>query len=278
MPAIALRLCLALLLCGAAAPAAAAPPARIVSLNLCADQLVLALADRSQIAALTRFVKDPSMSAAAAEARDAPVSDSSAEAVLALRPDLVVANPGFAMGRIAALTSGRYRVVELPAAESHAEIIANIRTVAAAVGHPARGEAMIRRMGAELAAIPVLKGGGVAAYYQRRGFLSGTGTLIDELMRRVGLRNLASVLGKGPLSRLSIEELVASRPDYLIVESDSEQVVDHGTEMLRHPALAAIPRLRLSQAWTVCGGPAYVRAARSLAAQMRQAHPGGGRH
>ena len=38
--------------------------------------------------------------------------------------------------------------------------------------------------------------------------------------------------------------------------------------MLHHPALRDIPRLRLPQAWTVCGGPAYVRAAQSLVAQI----------
>ena len=43
----------------------------------------------------------------------------------------------------------------------------------------------------------------------------------------------------------------------------------HGElDALHHPALATIARLRLPQAWTVCGGPAYVRAAKSLSAQL----------
>jgi len=57
-------LCLALP--GAAAErGGAAPqrPERIVSLNLCSDQLVLALADRGQIAGLTSNVRDPDLSA-----------------------------------------------------------------------------------------------------------------------------------------------------------------------------------------------------------------------
>lgn len=123
-------------------------------------------------------------------------------------------------------------------------------------------------MDAALAALPRPRPRGVAAYYQRRGYMTGTRTLIDELMGRVGLVNLAGRLGTPALARVSIEEIVAARPDYLIVESSTDRISDQGTEMLHHPALAAIPRLRLPQAWTVCGGPAYVAAARSLADQM----------
>ena len=87
-------------------------------------------------------------------------------------------------------------------------------------------------------------------------------------MQRVGLVNLARKLGKPPLSHLSLEELVAAQPDFLIVEAGAERIADQGTEMLQHPALRGIPRILMPQAWTVCGGPAYVDAARSMARQL----------
>ena len=62
--------------------------------------------------------------------------------------------------------------------------------------------------------------------------------------------------------------MIAARPDWLIVEAGSEKVVEQGTEMLHPPILRAIPRIRVPQAWTVCGGPAYVEAARSITAQL----------
>jgi iron complex transport system substrate-binding protein len=62
--------------------------------------------------------------------------------------------------------------------------------------------------------------------------------------------------------------MVAARPDYIIVESATDDVTDLGTEMLHHPALRGIPRISMPQAWTVCGGPAYVTAARAMARQM----------
>ncbi|WP_022681904.1 ABC transporter substrate-binding protein [Sphingobium bisphenolivorans] len=245
------------------------PPKRIVSLNTCADQYVLALADPGQIAALSPYGHDPELSAAVAKARRYRTLKRPAEEVLAIRPDLLI---GFPTGSgVVGAPPGQWRTLGLASADSYAMILAQIRQVAAAVGHPARGEALIASMNRDLAALPRARRGGIAAYYQRRGYMTGTGTLVDELMRRVGLTNLAGKLGRPALSQLPLEELIAARPDWLIVESGSEQVVDQGTEMLQHPILKHIPRIRVPQAWTVCGGPAYVQAARLMAAQINAA-------
>ncbi|MDO6414938.1 ABC transporter substrate-binding protein [Sphingomonas sp. BIUV-7] len=257
------------------APAAAPqPPRRIISLNLCADQFVLALADRSQIAGLTRNATNADMSAEADKARGLHLLGQSAEEVLAIDPELIV-GMGARRGAMAVLSAHHYPTLDLKSAESYDAIVASIRAVAEAVGHVARGEALIADMDRELAALSSRPGKGrVAAYYQRRGFMTGTGTLIDDLMTRVGLRNLAGVIGKPALSQLSLEELTAAQPDYLIIDSTSERIADQGTEMLHHPILARIPRLAIPQAWTVCGGPAYVLAARSLARQITQTSSG----
>lgn len=258
---------------GASAAPAGAPvrPQRIVSLNLCTDQLLLALADREQIAGLTSHARDAEMSAAAARARSVPILKASSEQLFAAKPDLILGMPASRHPMLQPLGPANYRTIDLESAESYEAIRAQIRTVAAAVGHPARGEALIRRMETELARIGKIGGGKVAAYYQRRGYMTGTGTLIDDLMARAGLVNLAAKLGKPPLSQVSLEEMVAAQPDFLIVESATGRIVDQGTEMLHHPALRRIPRISIPQAWTVCGGPAYVLAARRIAAQAARA-------
>jgi len=262
---IVMALC-ALMLTGAAP----APPKRIVSLNTCADQYVLALADPVQIAALSPYGHDPELSAAVGKARSFKTLKRPAEEVLALRPDLLVGFPSgdSVVGAPPGRWRTRWRTLGLASADSYPMILTQIRQVAAAVGHPERGEALIAKMNRDLAALPRARRGGVAAYYQRRGYMTGTGTLVDDLMKRAGLVNLAGKLGKPALSQLPLEEMIAARPDWLIVESGSEKVVDQGTEMLRHPILRAIPRIRLPQAWTVCGGPAYVEAAHSIVAQL----------
>lgn len=243
-------------------------PQRIVSLNLCADQYLLELADRDQIAGLTRNAADPDMSAAAARAAGLNIMGTSAEELLVLDPDLIIGIPAKRGGMMAAVAQRDYTVLDLKSVASYPDIVAHIREVAAAVGHVERGEALIARMNRDLATLPKPANAGIAAYYQRRGYMTGTGTLIDDVMTRTGLTNLAGRLDKPALSQVSLEEMVAARPDYLIVESATDQVTDQGTEMLHHPALNDIPRLSIPQAWTVCGSPAYVRAARSLADQI----------
>lgn len=252
------------------APRAKAPavPQRIVSINLCADQLVLALADRGQIAGLTKNATDVEMSGEAAKAVGIPLLSNSAEQILAIEPDLIIGMPASRSAALRALPQQDYPLLDLATANTLDEIYTSIRETAAAVGHPERGSALIARMQGELAGLPKPGKGRVAAYYQRRGYMTGTGTLIDELMGRVGLVNLAGKLGKPPLSQLSLEEMVAAEPDFLIVESATDVVTDQGSEMLHHPAIKDIPRISIPQAWTVCGSPAYTQAARSMTAQI----------
>lgn len=251
-------------------PRAKAPavPQRIVSINLCADQLVLALADRGQIAGLTKNATDIEMSGEAARAAGIPLLSNSAEQILAIEPDLIIGMPASRSAALRALPQQDYPLLDLATANTLDEIYTSIRETAAAVGHPERGSALIVRMQGELAGLPKPGKGRVAAYYQRRGYMTGTGTLIDELMERVGLVNLAGTLGKPPLSQLSLEEMVAAEPDFLIVESATDVVTDQGSEMLHHPAIKDIPRISIPQAWTVCGSPAYTQAARSITAQI----------
>lgn len=253
---------------GGSAQKAPAVPKRIVSINLCADQLVLALADRGQIAGLTHNATDPEMSGEAAKARGLRLLSNSAEQILAIEPDLIVGMPASRSAALRALPEQNYPLLDLATANTLDEIYTSIDQTADAVGHPERGRALVAKMQGELTGLPKPGRGRVAAYYQRRGYMTGTGTLIDELMTRVGLVNLAGKLGNPPLSQLSLEQMVAAQPDFLIVESATDKVTDQGSEMLHHPALRDIPRISIPQAWTVCGSPAYTTAARSIVEQI----------
>ena len=77
----------AALLCGAAAPQ------RIMSLNICTDQLLLALAPEKRIASLTFLAREKQPLRYWPQAARIPVNYGSAEDVLAVRPDLVLTGP-----------------------------------------------------------------------------------------------------------------------------------------------------------------------------------------
>lgn len=261
-----------------AGPAAGAParPGRIVSMNLCVDQYLIALADIDQIGALSRFARDPAMSFYARQARSYPISRATIEEVLALRPDMVFASPYRSKVAFAPLERRGVAILEVGSADTFEDVVAQTRLIAAAVGHPERGEALISDMRRRLAVVEGRpKASGVAAYYQRRGYLTGTGTLVDEMMRRAGLQNLAGKLGLGPLARLPLEAILKARPDYLILEADAKAQSDNGTALLFHPALKrVIPpsrQLVIPQAATVCGGPFFPDAVEMLRSQALRA-------
>jgi iron complex transport system substrate-binding protein len=260
--------------CRAGAASEPARPHRIVSLNACADQYLIALADKDQIAALTAFARDPGLSFYADTAKSYPVSGGQAEAVLALRPDLVIANP-YRLAEPSGLLKGKVRILSLKPAESFEQVIEDTRTIAAAIGQRERGEALVRSMQARVDAAGRRPLGGVAAHYQRDGFLTGPGSLMDDLMTRAGLINLARGFDGGAIGRLSLEQLVHDHPDFLISTDAASIGQDEGDLGLEHPALAqAIPaarRLHVPAALTVCGGPSYPAARERLQAEADRA-------
>ena len=150
-------------------PAAAATPRRIVSLNLCTDQLLLAVADRGQIAAVTRFATQPAMSAEADAARGLPVIGQGAEALAAIDPDMVMGMPATGSPMLTAIAGKRYRTLDLGWAANLADIRTQLRAVAQAAGQPRRAEAKLAAMDAILDHVGRPGRGRVAAYYQRRG-------------------------------------------------------------------------------------------------------------
>jgi iron complex transport system substrate-binding protein len=245
------------------AASAAAKPARVVSLNLCADQFVVALAERDRIAALSPLAADPALSAVAAAAAAIPRVRTVAEEVLPLRPDLAIAGP-WGAARVAAMLERRGVVVlRLGLAEDFDAILAQLRAVAAALGETDRGEALAAAIVRDLAAIPPRPDARRALVWQARGFVPGRGTLPDAVLRAAGLANAAPFAGYG---FVALERLLADPPD-LLVTAPAADPPSLSEALLEHPALsrAAIPRARIDPAWLACGGPATVRAAAALA-------------
>src|SRR4051812_11164048 len=112
-----------------ASPAAAAPQ-RIVSMNLCTDQMALLLAGPERIVSISFLGADPAESPLAAMARGIPLNHGLAEEIVAVKPDLVLAGTyttGFAKAMLARL---HYRVLEIDSPNT----IAGIRTTFLRVG------------------------------------------------------------------------------------------------------------------------------------------------
>jgi iron complex transport system substrate-binding protein len=246
--------------CGAAA-AGAGKPARIVSINLCADQLLLTLADPGQILSLSSFATDPRLSYFAEKAAQFPHDAGNAESVVGLNPDLVLAGRFTRLATREMLTRLGYRLELLDSARSVDASIKQIRQVAELVGHPERGEALVEEIQAARAEAQAAASSQrhTVAFYQRRGYVTGSDTLTADLLNIVGLNNTGGELAGKSGGFVPLEKLVADAPDYIVVSPASREAEDQGSALLAHPALAALyppaRRIVLPDRLTVCAGP-----------------------
>lgn len=264
----------ALLLASATIAGAGEPPRRIISLNLCADQLVLALADPAGIAALGPMARDPTYSHAALHAEAFPTIRGGAEDVLTRTVDLVLVGPHDDRHTRAVLAARGLRMEIVPPWSSIDQGRAEIRRIAAVLGRPERGEALVAEIDAALARLPRVRPGTTALALERRGWAPGSAILVHDLLRRMGFTDAADALGIAGGGFVSMEKLIAAAPDIVVLDRAAPGAEDQGTAWLRHPALAAaLPperRLAVPARLTICGGPSTPELIDALGDQVRR--------
>lgn len=236
-------------------PAAAVD--RVVSLNLCTDQMLVLLAPK-KVAALSTLARDPSLSFVASLAEHLPVVRASAEAVLRLHPDLILATQYGAQATLALLQQEHAPLLRVALPQDFPGIRQMTRRLAAALGVTERGEALLATMDASLAALPHPDHAVRALVWQPRGLTAGPGTLMDAVLHAVGMTNVSDG------AHVSLEVLLRRPPDLLVVPS-APAYPSLATASLEHPALAGLPRRAIPPALTICAGPFSAEAATLLA-------------
>jgi iron complex transport system substrate-binding protein len=251
-----------------------ARPERVVSLNLCADQYLLALADRAQIASLSPLSRDPEYSFLAGRAGDLPVNGGTGEEILVDEADLVLSGRyGTRVKREMLQRHGVPMMVLDPwrdVAEGREQLLA----VAARLGHPERGDALVREIDAALARTKgIARRPATVLILHRRGYVPGERSLVAELLRHMGLTPMQARLGLPLGGLVRLEQLVMDPPDFVVMDEDDARAIDNGTAFRVHPALAQLlppeRRLFLSDRLTICGGPSTPAAIDALAAEVR---------
>lgn len=270
---------LALALAAVPAPLGAQQaPGRVVSINLCTDQLAMALAKPGQIVSVSRLARDPELSDMSEQADRLPVNNGQAEEIVPLRPDLVLAGRYTARATVALLRRLGWRVEEFAPARSFADIRADIERMGALLGRQQRASELVDAFDARLAALRKALPPGrtpLAALYHAGDRTEGRGTLADDILAAAGWRNLAADLGIDGGGALPLEVLVANRPDVVLVGDAEASWSTAATPNVRHPALIMAigggDRLSvLPDRATICGTPSVVEAVRQLADARRR--------
>ncbi|WP_146344070.1 ABC transporter substrate-binding protein [Phaeobacter marinintestinus] len=256
----------ALVLTGAAVLADA--PQRVVSVNLCTDQLGLMLASPGQLISVSKLAHDPESSSMADAAQSLPVNGSGAEEVFLLNPDLVLAGTFTADATVQMLRDLGIRVELFAPASSLADVPARIAQMGVALGRQSEARAMIDAFNAELAELskaPPRRPR--AALYYVNSYTMGDRTLAGDILRAGGFDNVASEAGMTYGGTLFLEQLVMLSPE-VIVQGRDYPGQARAEDNLEHPALARLTNSRVAGTLTdrdwICGTPMVLNAVREM--------------
>jgi len=261
-----------------------APPQRIVSIELSGDELLLELVKPERLVGVTAYVDDPSTSPSAplAPASAARVSEEDPEALLALRPDLVVTAGYTRAEAIVLLEAAGIPVLGTGAHGSLDDVLAAITTLGEAVGEPDRASAEVAALRERMQAVqsrpdPVRH---ARVLLWEGGYTYAAGTLPDDLVRRAGGVDVATEAGeRGPVA-ITEEAAVAFAPDLVVVPIDAPAPRWHDATLVGDaPVWRAVQAVRerrvygVPRAWLGSVSHHAVRALEALADIVRDPGP-----
>lgn len=199
------------------------PAARIVSLVPSATDVLVALGARPRLAGRTDYDTDPAVAGLPSVGGGI---DPSLEALVALRPDLVVtwetAGGGPVRERVEALGIPTYAVE----ATDTADVFRTIAALGALAGRRPQADSLAASIRAELAAVRASVAGRapVSVFYvvwHDPPMTAGPGTFVDELVTLAGGRSIFADATE-PWPTVALEEVVRRDPAVVIVPAGED--------------------------------------------------------
>lgn len=202
-------------------------PMRVVSHTAGTDDLLLAVADPGQIAALSHLSRDPKFSVYAKENRRYPaIRDSEAESILRYKPDLVLITNYSRPEVVELLRRSKVNLMVFDRFESLEDAYTNLRRLGKTLGHPERAETVIRRTQAQVAELQHRLAGVKPRRVMAAGvypFVAGADTTFDDICLHAGAINVAAQAGIKGHQPLPTEQVLRWNPEVLVGPKDEEK-------------------------------------------------------
>ena len=258
---------------GVVSPAAAED--RIMSLDYCADQFVLALADEKQIIGVSSEARD-AHSFYRERAKNIPRFRAVADQILTQRPSLVVRSWAGDRRLLDLLERLHIQVITIEHAQDPKDIQSNVLRLAKAIGQESRGNAIIADAEMRMARLKALPTFGKSAIYLTPGaFTTGADTFVSKVMALAGIGNSFADRGYRGWFPIPMEQLVQAPPNLIVTSFyDSHSAVQNHWGIARHgyirKMLDDIPTIDVPGSMMACSGLFIVDAAEYLREQMEQ--------
>lgn len=249
-------------------------PKRVVSLNVCTDQLAMLLAEPGQLKSLSFLASDEKSSLLHEEAKRLPYNRGLAEEVFLLKPDLVLAGTFSTRTTVQMLKRLGFRVEEFVPENSIEEIKANILRMGDLLGSSTKAQSIVAEMDRRLSKLNIVFSKDVtAAFYYSNSYTAGRGSLISDIAAHAGVRNIADDLGIIGMAPISLEHLLRAKPSLIVANENREKSPALAQQNFAHPAFQHVKvnaqTVQIDGRLTACGGPWVVDAVEELNAAGR---------
>jgi len=252
------------------------PPHKVISINLCTDELAIELAKPNQLRSVSYISHDPQQSSYAKKAKQYPINRGLAEEIISLNPDLIISSQYSSAYTKSLLKRLNYSLIEIPNSNSIQGMYNNIKTIAKALGVSAKGEKLItilknkiRHLAQKLKYIQRQKPK-ISVYrprvliYRIGGWMSKPPELIDELIEKVGAINIAREIKLSTWTQVSLEAIVRLKPDFIIFMHTDQTSFSLKRHHLSHPVFNYYKKNKriifIPSAWVNCGSPILIKA------------------
>jgi iron complex transport system substrate-binding protein len=204
------------------APAwAAEPPARVASLNLTADEILVEILPPRRLVAVTGWADDPHMSNVAGRVPSSAYrfQKSNLERLVALAPDLVVVSEYTDADFLHLLEGSGLRHHRMTGLNSLAGYRAALLDLGRAVGAPEAAARLAARYDAVLTELSrrLLGAAPPRVLYWADPHTAGEGTAFDALIEAAGGRNVGRELGLKGIMPVGAERAFLADPDVILV-------------------------------------------------------------
>lgn len=272
------RLCGALTLLGAWCLSAYSAD-KVMSLNLCTDQLAMALAAPGQLVSVSFLARDRTISPMWREAEQYPVNQGRAEEVFIEKPDLVVTGTFSQHNTTQLLRRTGIRVEEFDFAMSLETIPDEIRRMGELLDQQEKAAQMASGFERDLAAVQQTQcePRPTILAFEQNGVSPGKNTLADSVFEAAGFRNLAAEAGLVGTAPFPLEMVIVDEPDVIVVQARDHASPTLGAYVPLHPAMKSLERTRIDAflppgSWS-CNGPMIIDAVKALAELKQEIAP-----
>lgn len=253
-------------------------PQRVISMNLCTDQLAMMVAAPGQLHSVSYIALDPRSSAMVAEAQTFTINHGLAEEIYLMQPDLVIAGRFSTQATVAMLRRLGIPVVVFDPAYALADVRDRILQMGDVLQRQSTAKAMVEEFDQRLIALQseVVTRPSAVLFYAN-GYTSGEQSLAGQILTMAGYDNAGAERGYTSGMKMPLEVLAMVDPD-AVITSRAYPGASRSEAIMAHPVIKSLRETRQTPSITdhdwVCGTPFVLRAIETLAAERAASRPG----